>query len=202
MKREISKLIDQRKTRKNRVGKLPEKKAQLESGFYVRGRYEILTLEPKPQWMPQEEFLKLIRSGNNPELIRRRSRVIENLIMLDQDTGLNLLMQHLLGDNTFPLEIDSAAIGTGTTAPADSDTSLETPVVTGIPRAIGELTDERTLYLEFFITNDELPNGEYTEFGLFCGTQLFARSLIESPTYTKNDNQDTLIVYTIQVTNI
>jgi len=171
------------------------------NGFYVRGRYQILTLDPKPDHVPTEEWLKMRRDGRIAKHIRSVSPVHENLIMLDTDVGLNLIMQHFSGDVTYPLEIDLAAIGTGTTAPASTDTALETPVVTSIPRAIGELTAVDTFYTEWFITNDELANGEYTEFALYCGTQIFARSLIESPTHTKADNEDTLIVYSITCAN-
>lgn len=171
------------------------------SGFYVRGRYQIITLDPKPDHVPTAEWLKMRRDGRIAKHIRSVSPVHHNLIMLDSDVGLNLIMQHLSGDTTYPLNINYAAIGTGATTPADDDTSLDTPAVTNIPRAIGELTDVDTFYTEWFITNDELPNDEYTEFGLYCGTQLFARSLIESPTHTKEDNEDTLIVYSITCAN-
>lgn len=174
---------------------------EVASGFYVRGRYQIITMDPKPEWVPTNEWLKMRREGKLADKIRSISPVHENLIMLDTDVGLNLFLQHLSGDDTFPLELTTASIGTGTTPPSDSDTDLETPVTEDIPRAIGEITDPATFYSEWFISNDELPNDEYTEFGLFAGTQIFCRSLIESPTHTKSDNEDTLIVYSIIASN-
>lgn len=173
----------------------------IKSKFSIRGEYKIVSLKPKPAYVPTKEWLKMLRMGELQDQILRVSPVHKNLIMLDDNVGLNLVMQHLQGDDTFPLAINAAAIGTGTTAPTAADTALQTPVVTGIPRAIGELTDVDTLYTEWFISNDELANGEYTEFGLYCGTQLFSRSLISGPTHTKGDNEDTLIVYTFVATN-
>lgn len=192
------KLIERKPSKKLKTKKIEN---VAESGFYVRGRYQIITLNPKPKWMPERVWLALRRKGLINDQIKSVSPVHENLIMLAQDVGLNLIMQHLSGDTSYPLEINFAAIGTGTTAPASDDTTLESTSVANIPRAIGELTDVDTYYTEWFITNDELPNGEYTEFGLFCGAQLFARSLIQSPTHTKADNEDTLIVYSITCAN-
>ena len=197
MKRLIQTIKESKKALKRKV-----KKSTLKNGFYMRGRYEILSLEPKPAWMPMEQWLQLARTGEPGDgVVKRRSGTYKNLIMLADDVGLNLFIQHMNGDTTFPLNIDNASIGTGTTAPVSADTDLETPVLENIPRAIGEVTAANTWYSEWFITNDELPNGEYTEFGLKAGTQLFARSLIASPTHTKEDNEDTLIVYTITVAN-
>lgn len=181
----------------DRVLRKESKDNVIENGFYLRGRYQIITLNPKPSWITTEEWLKMRRNGELKREIKRVSPVHHNLIMLDTNTGLNLFMQHLAGDDTFPLVIDNASIGTGTTPPTQSDVDLVTPVLEDILVAISELTGVGTLYTEWFMTNDELANGEYTEFGLFCGTQLFARSLIQSPTHTKEDNEDTLIAYTI-----
>jgi hypothetical protein len=171
------------------------------AGFSLHGEYRILAMTPKPKWFPLGLWLWMRRHGMLTWAIRSTSRARRNLVVLSANAGLGIVMQHLYGTTTYPLELTTAAIGTGNTAPADGDTALETPVVTGILRAVGELTDPATLYTEWFITNDELPNGEYKEFGLYAGTQLFTRALIESPTHTKADNEDTLIVYTVTASN-
>jgi len=119
-----------------------------------------------------------------------------NLVVSTTNAGLDLITQHLVGVTTFPLDIDSAAIGTGTTAPAATDTGLETAVLSGIARADIVNRDATSISLDFFITDAELTNGNYSEFGIFCDTQLFARSII-SPAFTKASGEDTLINYQI-----
>lgn len=140
--------------------------------------------------------LKVFKAGTK-ELLRESHH--ENLVVLNANRGLNLLIQALGGLTIYPLEIDNASIGTGDNVPADSDTDLETPVLENIIKARTTINVDN-LILEFFMTNDELANGTYTEFGLFCGNQLFARSII-SPSHTKADFEDTLIEYTITADN-
>jgi hypothetical protein len=124
---------------------------------------------------------------------------IKNLIMLGTNTGVNILLQNLANVTAYSPIITSAEIGTGTTAPAASDTNLATPTVTGIAVASSSVSSGSIL-LSFFIPSASLANGTYKEFGLRCGTQLFARSLI-TPNYTKGTNQDTTIEYTINGAN-
>lgn len=119
--------------------------------------------------------------------------------MLGTNTGVNLILGRLANVLTYDTIITSAEIGTGTTTPANSDTNLVTPTVTGIAVASSSVSSGSIL-LSFFIPSASLANGTYKEFGLRCGTQLFARSLI-TPNYTKGTNQDTTIEYTITGAN-
>lgn len=163
------------------------------------GKYRIITLRAKPKWIPVSLWLKAYHAGLLGAWVKNVSPVIQNKIVFNQDNGLNLVIQHLAGIDTYPLHIDSASIGTGSAAPSDSDTSLETPIVVGIPRATIDINLDN-IVTEWFITNDELPNGTYTEFGLHCGTQFFARSLID-PSHSKASNEDTLVEYIISAAN-
>jgi len=140
-----------------------------------------------------EYTLKVFKAGTK-ELLRETHH--ENLVVATTNAGLDLITQHLAGVTTFPLEIDSAAIGTGLTDPSSSDTALETPVLTGIARADITGRDSTSITMDFFITDAELANGSYSEFGIFCGAQLFARSVIE-PAFSKASGEDTLINYQI-----
>lgn len=124
---------------------------------------------------------------------------IKNLIMLGTNTGVNIILNRLANILTYDNIITSAEIGTGTTAPANSDTALVTPVVTGITVATA-VASSGSILLTFFIPSGSLANGTYKEFLLRCGTQAFARSLI-TPNYTKGTNQDTTIEYTITGAN-
>lgn len=171
----------------------------MKSKFGMRGFYKIITLRAKPKFISKKIWLKMYHAGLIDFMIKRESPVISNLIVQNTNRGIALFFQHLGGVTTFPLDLSLASIGTGTNAPADADTDLQTPVVTDIDRSTATIGLDN-IVTEWFITNDDLPNGTYNEFGLFCGTRLFARSII-SPAHTKADNEDTLIEYTITGTN-
>lgn len=143
----------------------------------MKGRYKITTLE-------------------NGKAVAE-SPWINNLVMAGISNGRGLIARALANDSTYPLAITSASIGTGSTAPAITDTNLVTSVLTGIvPRTIAYTATAVTL--SFFIPDGSLANGTYREFALWCGTQLFARSLI-SPVYTKTTGQDAIITYEIDI---
>lgn len=181
---------------------LPGQKSVIQpSAFKLKGRYQMITLKSLPFDIPRWLYMWLWRYGFLNHRIKRVSPMIENLIVLGENTGLNIILQQLLGITTYPMAIDSASIGTGSDAPADDDIDLQTPVVEDIVIAIGEMDGLDTAYMEFFISNDELPNGTYTEFALKCGAKLFARSII-TPSLTKADNEDTLIPYSIIGSNV
>lgn len=119
---------------------------------------------------------------------------------MNADTlGINLIIRRLGNDLTYDCIITTAEIGIGSTAATNSDANLQTPVVTGIiPADQTVAVDSVTISL--FIPSASLPNGTYHEFGIRCGTQMFARSII-SPGYVKGSNQDTTIEYVIEANN-
>lgn len=123
----------------------------------------------------------------------------KNLVVYSTNHGLGLIAQQLIGITTYPLEITQLKIGTGSTAPVAGNTDLQTPVTSGIIRATQSFTST-TATIEFFVPNADLPNGTYNELGIFCGNQLFARSLI-SPSFTKATNEDTGIEYILTLSN-
>lgn len=123
---------------------------------------------------------------------------IHNLIMEGALNGTGLIMRQLANDTAYPLPITSAAIGTSSTAPTLADTTLVAPVLSGIVVRTRVQTPT-SLTLKFFVTDGELANGTYREFGLFCGSRLFARSLI-TPVFTKSTGQDVIIEYEITIT--
>lgn len=130
--------------------------------------------------------------------VKRQSKWFKNLVMNGTDTGVQLITQNLVLDTPPQLRIDSASIGTGTATPSAGDTDLATPVTTGIIiRTKAQLGN--VAQLDFFITDAELPDGIYNEFGIFANGNLFARSLI-TPAFTKASNEDVTITYEITVT--
>lgn len=130
-----------------------------------------------------------IRAWKDGKLVRERK--IENLVV---NQALGLFTDAMSGGSP-QLEIDTCAIGTGTTAPTPQDTSLENQTVGGIQRA--EITKtETTVLIKFFIPDATLPNGSYSEFGIFAGPTMFARSIID-PAFTKASGEDLSIDYQI-----
>lgn len=130
----------------------------------------------------------------------RETGWIENLVMTGENNGVGLITQNLAPGALYSPVIDRAKIGTGSTAAAPSDTDLQTPVVSDILPTSGlTVVTATTVSFEFFLPDIDLPNGTYREFGLFCGTRLFARSLI-TPSFTKASGEDVIITYEITVT--
>ncbi|HLH93550.1 MAG TPA: hypothetical protein VKW08_00385 [Xanthobacteraceae bacterium] len=129
-----------------------------------------------------------------------------NLVMDSPNYGLDLIIQRLVGNNTYSLNLLWIEIGTGTTAPTVNDTSLTTPSV----RAAVSFQEDygaTDAIVQAYITDANLPNATYGEVGSFVdgtstiGTgQLFNHALI-SPTYTKVSGEDTTIEIDINLTN-
>jgi hypothetical protein len=78
--------------------------------------------------------------------------------------GRAVLAMLLTGDTTYSGEINYGALGTGTTAPANSDTKLETEVYRN--QTASSAFDDNIAYITFFYTADE-TDGTYKEFGCF-----------------------------------
>lgn len=144
----------------------------------MKGRYKITTLE-KGKVVGKTDW-------------------IHNLVMQGVSNGTGIIARQLISDTTYPIPITSASIGTSATAPTIADTGLIASVLSGIIIRTKSAT-ANTISLSFFISDAELANGTYREFGLFCGARLFARSLI-SPVYTKSTGQDAIITYEIDIT--
>lgn len=131
------------------------------------------------------------------EVIWRSKRIKNKVVSAAGGYGRNIIMRQLSADTTYPIAITNGKIGTGTTAPADSDTDLQTPVLSTINVASFELTNN-VLIINFFIASASLANGTYTEFGLFMGSRLLARSLI-TPVFVKGTNEDVSIEYSLSL---
>jgi hypothetical protein len=129
-----------------------------------------------------------------------------NLIMDSANYGLDIIIQRLVGNNTYSLNILYGEIGTGSTAPALTDTGLTTPTnraAVGFQQDYGA-TDA---ILQFFFADSQLANETYNEFGTFIdGTstigsgQLFNHALL-SPAYVKAAGTDTTIQLDVSVAN-
>lgn len=124
---------------------------------------------------------------------------IDNLVMISPNRGLGIIAARMAGTLTNDVEITTASIGKGVSPPQITDTGLEDPILEGITRTSQSNTADSVL-VGFFIPSIDLPNDTYTEFGVFCGTQIFARSIID-PAFTKSTNEDVGIEYSFLLGN-
>ncbi|CCD89857.1 protein of unknown function [Bradyrhizobium sp. ORS 285] len=125
--------------------------------------------------------------------------VHENLVMQGNNTGLDLIIQRLIGVNTYSLNITQGAIGTGSTAVALSDTALTAEVTRAAPTLQQDYGTQQAI-LQFFFPDSTLPNNTYNEFGTFVdGTQLFNHVVFGTP-YVKVAGQDTTVQVTFTLT--
>lgn len=124
---------------------------------------------------------------------------IKNLIVSSTTTGTGLITRRLAGDTTYDIVVTTGSIGTGTATPTDADTGLATSVLAGILPSF-QTYDATSATIQFFMAAADLANGTYSEFALWCGAKLLARSII-SPGYTKATGEDTGVEYVITLSN-
>lgn len=124
--------------------------------------------------------------------------VDHNLIMQGTNTGLDLIIQRLIGTNTYSLNVNYGAFGTGSTVATVNDTQLETETVRV---AVGDKLNitHNTARFKFFFPDAVLANGTLREFGMFIdGTssansgKIFDRIVLASP-YIKTSGIDTSV---------
>lgn len=127
----------------------------------------------------------------------RETEEQHNLIMLGTNTGISLILQRLIGTNTYTGNITHADIGTGNTSPTTADTQLQTATTRAV-RGAQSITGGQADF-SFFFPDALLSNGTYKEFGTFVdGTisvntgQLFNRLVFGTP-YVKASGEDTTI---------
>ena len=121
----------------------------------------------------------------------------DNLVMRGVDTGLDVILDRLAGTLTYSLDLTYADIGTGNTAPAITDTALQTPTDRAL-RAYSSVSGA-SVTLQSFFTDAVLANGTYYEFGTFMDGsatvstgKIFNRILFSTP-YVKTTGIDTTV---------
>jgi hypothetical protein len=129
-----------------------------------------------------------------------------NLVMDSPNYGLDLIIQRLVGNNTYSLNLQWIEIGTGTTTPTVNDTGLASPSLR-LPISFQEDYGATDAIVQAYVTDANLPNATYGEVGSFVdgsssigSGQLFNHALI-SPTYAKVSGQDTTIEIDLTIVN-
>lgn len=128
----------------------------------------------------------------------REAGPFKNKVVSSSGYGRNLIMRTLAGDTTYPIEIDSAAIGDDSTAPTDGDTGLGHALVSGLSITNASAANN-ILTIDVFVPDGSLPDDTYAEFGFFADGRLMSRVLI-TPAYSKAAGEDTLFSYSMTAT--
>ena len=143
------------------------------------------------------------RAGTNE--ILWQSPWMKNRIVNNSNRGVNLVVQRLIGVNTYTLNIDYGELGTSAGSPTAADIGLGTPTsrVAYSLRSIGAALN--IAQLQFYWTDAQLANATYREFGTFSGGttatatgQLFNHILF-STVYTKAAGEDTTVEVNVTV---
>jgi hypothetical protein len=137
----------------------------------------------------------------------RVASVTSNLIMQATNVGKDLIIQRLIGVNTYSLNLAWGEIGTGSTTPAITDVALTTPVArTAMAAGISVDIGNNQAQIQYFFPDAALTNSTYTEFGTFVDGsatlstgQLFNHALFAAP-YTKAAGTDITVQVTITLT--
>jgi len=164
----------------------------------LRERRSIFHLQNSDAWRDYFERLDRRIEEVKAEYFIGTTVQCSNLVMDSPGYGIDLIIQRLIGMNTYSLNILFGEIGTGATTPALADTALTAPTnraAVGFQQNSGS-TDA---IFQFFFADSQLANETYNEFGTFVdGTstigsgQIFNHALL-SPAYTKVSGQDTTV---------
>lgn len=133
-----------------------------------------------------------------------KPNVTKNLIMQAANYGKDVIVQRLIGINTYSLNLSYCEIGTGNTTPAITDIALTTPVArASLSAGVAQDSGNNTAIIQYFFPDNVLTNSTYKEAGTFIdgtgtiGTgQLFNHAIFNTP-YTKSAGTDITIQVTI-----
>lgn len=122
----------------------------------------------------------------------------KNLIMDSPNYGIDLLIQSLLPDPSYPATLSFIEIGTGNTTPAVTDTALTAPTNRAAITFYQDYGATDAIVQTIF-SDSQLSNGTYYEMGTFAGGtstigsgQMFNHALFGTA-YTKISGQDTTV---------
>lgn len=140
-------------------------------------------------------ILEIVKFKNGKEISREKHH---NLVMNSSGYGRNVILRHLKGDTTYSLYITEFCAGSSSQAPTITDTNLINLVMSGVPITQYTLSGSN-LILNIFVTDGDMPDGTYREFGFKTDEgRLFSRVVV-SEGYVKSTGEDTLFIYTINI---
>ena len=149
----------------------------------LKGRFRIITSDPVTK--------EILSTGEWQE----------NIISNASNCGHNVIIQHLYGDITYPLEITRARFGTTNVTPLDTHTDIDSPLAYDIAIATRTYLSNTSIEFIFFAPNVFIPDDTYYTFGCYVGTKVFGMHLLDIP-FVKSGNVDTTIQYQYSVDNV
>lgn len=167
----------------------------------------IQTVETKPVKATGKVEVITYKAGTKKEIKPRI--VTENLVVDNDGSGLQMLLDKITGESANPV-LSYIRLGTGTSSPTDSDSSLETPETNGGTDDDGyhDITfiqdNGNQRILEIFMSDQSLPDGTYEEIGLFFQKgEMYARALFTNSgsSFQKSSGEDKQINYQINFSN-
>ena len=110
--------------------------------------------------------------------------------------GKNIVIKGLVG-TTSSTQITQIAIGRSVTPPADTDIRLGLGEVKANISSSTERTNNQAKFVAIF-SDRSVPNGQYSEIGLYAGNTLFARAL-PATRVTKGSGDDLIVEYEVAI---
>jgi hypothetical protein len=190
------------------VSPLLEQYNEIRNMFYSEHMFPYWRFHERPHKLFEERMKELATRIKEikSEYFIHTAVECPNLIMDSPNYGLDLVIQRLVGINTYSGNILWIEIGTGSTTPTVNDIALTTP---SLRMAVNFQEDFATTdaIVQAYATDAQLANVTYQEVGGFVdgtstiGTgQIFNHALL-SPTFTKTAGEDVTIQIDISVSN-
>lgn len=125
----------------------------------------------------------------------------ENLISNASDCGHNIILQHIYGDITYPLEITRARFGTTNVTPLATHSDIDSPLAYDIEISTREYISTTEVKFYFFAPSVYIPDDTYYTFATYSGTKVFGMHLLDTP-LVKVGLTDITIEYSYSVNNV
>lgn len=152
-----------------------------------------------------EKNTSLSIKGVHEMFLIRDGKIIksEKLTNLVTHIGLQTMFQKMTNEYAGDLKLNKAALGTGVTSPAITDTKLQTETYRN--NVISSTAENNVLYLDAFFTKEEV-DGTFKEFGYFIDGEagantgyLFNRLSVD---WVKTNLDSLFVRSTFTITNI
>lgn len=139
--------------------------------------------------------LEIVKFRNGKEISRKSHH---NLVVNSSGYGKNIILRQLSGDDTYAIDIASFCAGSSNQAVSELDTDLIALVMSGISITDYVISGSQ-LIMNVFVTDAEMPNGTYREFGFkTSGNRLFSR-IVPAGALVKSAGEDILFIYTLGI---
>lgn len=129
-----------------------------------------------------------------------QSEWYKNIVVSSNGYGRNLIGRQMVGDTTYPIEIDEMTLSTNNTAPTNADTSLGGTEIDVPVELLTISTAGQANIITFsgFFTDGELPNNTYYKIGVKMSNRIFTSALLATE-IVKDTNENYRIDYQISI---